>query len=230
MDIDRIQNFTGTRIAFFRPRKRVYFMLEWNQTARNWQRSMTDFPNLTLHRSRQQEPARCTLTIRANGQTVLEKWCQALGYYLMSGTTVIAIVSLLGGADGKWPAGFNYPREFTCADTAPLNYERDHILWTVRAPVMPPLLMPVVVPAATHTEPIPRRIAWLVAEDASKTESCPVCMENLSPITASVTTCFHTYHTDCINEWFARNQATAPCPVCRKACVVTKAYDEILNT
>jgi SUMO ligase MMS21 Smc5/6 complex component len=73
-------------------------------------------------------------------------------------------------------------------------------------------------------EKIPQRIAWIIAE-AAKEELCPISTNPISPITASVTTCFHVFETEAINEWIARNPVT-PCPVCRKVCMATPAYSD----
>lgn len=73
-------------------------------------------------------------------------------------------------------------------------------------------------------EPLPNRIAWLVAEAASnQQESCPISMELLSPITAGVTTCFHVFDFESIQRWMQQNST---CPTCRKRCKMTKAFNE----
>ena len=81
--------------------------------------------------------------------------------------------------------------------------------------------------AQTTLKPIPRRIAWLVAEDACKNkESCPITTNELSPITAAVTSCFHVFESESLGEWFARHPARTKCPVCREVCLMTKAFEE----
>lgn len=75
-------------------------------------------------------------------------------------------------------------------------------------------------------KPIPQRIAWLIADDACKNkEVCPISTNEISPITAAVTTCFHVFESEHLSEWFARNRITK-CPVCRQVCQMTKAYSE----
>lgn len=81
-------------------------------------------------------------------------------------------------------------------------------------------------------EPIPRRIAWLVAEDAQKqNEHCGITFEDISPLTAAVTTCFHCFDANALALWFSsqRDDTNAPgqttCPLCRKICLTTKAYN-----
>ena len=90
----------------------------------------------------------------------------------------------------------------------------------------PPLLAQVAPPHRPRVflEKIPKRIAWLIAEAANDT--CPISTNPISPITASVTTCFHVFETEAINEWIARNPVNTPCPVCRKVCMATAAYSE----
>jgi hypothetical protein len=86
-----------------------------------------------------------------------------------------------------------------------------------------PVPQPTVI-LATTLEAIPKRIAWLIAEDAAKNdEKCPITMELISPITASVTNCYHTFDTQAIMSWLINNTT---CPQCRKKCVATAAYTE----
>ena len=84
-------------------------------------------------------------------------------------------------------------------------------------------------PPKVVLEPIPRRIAWLIAEAAQKEgEQCGITFDEISPLTAAVTTCFHCFDANAIEIWF--RQATANgqdhlCPMCRKRCLTTKAYE-----
>jgi SUMO ligase MMS21 Smc5/6 complex component len=78
---------------------------------------------------------------------------------------------------------------------------------------------------ANLPEPIPRRIAWLVAEDASKnSETCSITLDEISPITASVTTCFHVFNSDAIAKWLTTNPL---CPMCKKRCQATVAFEDL---
>lgn len=71
---------------------------------------------------------------------------------------------------------------------------------------------------------IPRRIAWLIAEDACKNnQECPISMDAITPITAKVTTCFHVFDGASIDTWL---QTHNTCPVCKQTCVATAAFVE----
>ena len=138
----------------------------------------------------------------------------------MLGTTRITIVRRLSGA--------TIPNPWKNHELGPLT-ERTGVdlavsLWYVApaAPASPPANPTVIL--GTVIEAIPKRIAWLVAEDAAKNdEKCPITMEPISPITASVTSCFHTFESEAIASWLV-NHTT--CPQCRKKCVVTVAYTD----
>jgi len=107
-----------------------------------------------------------------------------------------------------------------------------HIVLPPLGPIGPPLLAAAPLGPGPNAHPlqkvilekIPQRIAWIIAE-AAKEELCPISTNPISPITASVTTCFHVFETEAINEWIARNPVT-PCPVCRKVCMATPAYSD----
>jgi hypothetical protein len=75
-------------------------------------------------------------------------------------------------------------------------------------------------------KPIPQRIAWLIAEESSKSkETCAITTDEISPITAAVTSCFHVFEYDSIQEWVNKNPARPTCPVCREVCAITKAFE-----
>ena len=75
-------------------------------------------------------------------------------------------------------------------------------------------------------KPIPQRIAWLIAEESSKSkETCAITTDEISPITAAVTTCFHVFEYESIQEWVNKNPARPTCPVCREVCAITKAFE-----
>jgi hypothetical protein len=134
----------------------------------------------------------------------------------MLGTRRITIVKRLSGA--------TIPNAWKGHELGPL-IERTGVdlavsLWD--APPPAPAAPTVIV--AIAREGIPKRIAWLVAEEAAKhEEKCPITMEPISPITASVTSCFHTFDSAAIASWLT-NHTT--CPQCRKNCVATVAYTE----
>jgi len=69
------------------------------------------------------------------------------------------------------------------------------------------------------------RIAWIIAEDASKKgETCAITLDEVSPLTASVTSCYHVFDTKALNIWF---QTNTTCPVCKQKTVATKAFEGV---
>jgi hypothetical protein len=97
-------------------------------------------------------------------------------------------------------------------------------LWDNPPPAPVPAAAPVPSAGTPSVVGLPKRIAWLVAEDAAKKdEKCPITMEPISPITASVTSCFHTFESEAITSWLT-NHTT--CPQCRTPCVATVAFSE----
>jgi hypothetical protein len=97
----------------------------------------------------------------------------------------------------------------------------NHRLWTVTVHVVPS-----VAPTASVSkiDPLPKRIAWLIADDACKNgETCAITMDDISPLTAAVTTCFHCFDKNGIVAWLTTHDE---CPTCRKKCLATVAYDE----
>ena len=119
--------------------------------------------------------------------------------------------------------GARIKREYTTVDRDPtIPYERPQHLWILPPPAAAAAAAAVPKPKA-KPKPIPRRIAWLVAEDACKNkESCPISMEDISPITASVTSCFHVFDTPSLNTWL---QEKNTCPTCREPCAAQTAFE-----
>jgi len=71
-------------------------------------------------------------------------------------------------------------------------------------------------------EKIPQRIAWIVGEDAEKKgDTCPISLELLSPVTASVTACYHVFKTEAIQTWF---ETSNKCPMCNEITVFTECF------
>jgi len=183
--------------------------------------------NLSLHRSLTTDngAVRISIATRPNGTPQLID-VRSRGYYLRSENTRITLLEKTGAL----PPSFNI--DYTLADPTVAADLTDEPLWVVG---VPPLALPQValpqVPALpvrfVPLKPIPKRIAWLLAEEASKAnEQCPILAEAISPITAAVTTCFHVFEHDAINEWFTRNPVNTKCPVCRDLCLFTKAFIE----
>ena len=246
---DAIHNFTTNLIAFHRPIKRTYFALTWNNDQRKWHPHRVDLPNLVMRRSSFQFSGKVNINVatsRTATPTLIE--VKSDGYFLMSNNIKITLVKQTGNV---LPPPF-VKKEYTLADPNGYALPVDERLWNV-VPV--PALMPAAqqqqqtqafptnllattatanaTANATHApvfhplKPIPQRIAWLIADDACKNkEVCPISTNEISPITAAVTTCFHVFESEHLSEWFARNPVRTKCPVCRQICQMTKAYSE----
>ena len=215
----RIRTFTGPYVCFFRRNKKSYYVLHWDNNVRKWLRSQPELPDLTLHRSEVTRNAEVSINVATYGGGPAKLvQVTADGFYLKSGDICIHILK----ASHSLSQAF-IMTEYTALDT-PFTTTNE-VLWTLATapvPEPPPL-------AQVHDkEKIPKRIAWLIAEDAAKAgETCPISTNDISPITASVTTCYHVFETEAINEWVQRNPINTPCPVRRKPCEVTVAYAEV---
>ena len=228
----RIHTFTGPYICLFRRNKKTYYVLQWHRTAMKWIRAMPDLPELTLHRSSITIDAEVNINVATSaGATATLTHVTSDGFCLKSGEFYIPIVK----ADKSLPQAFMLT-EYTPLET-PYTMV-DIRLWSVAISTTAPTATTATVvatviippPLAIFQEKIPKRIAWLIAEDASKnSETCPISTNIISPITASVTTCFHVFETEYINEWVQRHPINTPCPLCRKPCEVTSAFDASSN-
>jgi hypothetical protein len=229
--VDAIHIFETSIIAFYRPIKRSYFCMGWSEDRRKWVPYLTDLPNLVMHRSTTTRsgkvPIRLATSIRA---TPVQIEVSSDGYYLQSGNIQISLVRQTGNALPQTLI----KKEYTMADDSLPAVESETRLWRLAPPPTAEQIAQINAVAAQaqaqaiQLKPIPRRIAWLVAEDACKNkECCPITTSELSPITAAVTTCFHVFDTDSLSEWFARHPARTKCPVCREVCLMTKAFEEV---
>jgi hypothetical protein len=217
---EQIHTFDGDLLAFWRPRKRTFYFLEWDDTSARWEHYEGEHTPFTLHKSTFHRDGTVNIRVKGSRQLVQVK-CD--GRFLRLGTVIIPI----GKGDRPVPP-HRIKKEYTLREEVVASdaYLVDRRLWTVRAPA----------PAATPTlsasmklEPIPRRIAWLIADDAClNNETCSISLENITPITASVTTCFHVFQTEHLNTWFKQQVdggGRRTCPVCRKRCLAQEAFD-----
>ena len=215
----RIHTFVGQYICFFRRNKKTYYVLQWNSQRGKCLRSNPPLPELTLHRSNISRAGEVNINVATYaGAPAKLIPVTGDGFYIKSGDIRIPILKARNSLGQAFMM-----TEYTVVD-APFT-QTDHLLWTLAtAPVYaaePP-------PLAIAQEKLPKRIAWLIAEDASKAnDTCPISTNVISPITASVTTCFHVFETESINEWITRHPINTPCPVCRKPCDVTVAFAEV---
>lgn len=234
---DAIHNFTTNLIAFHRPIKRTYFILTWNGDQRKWHPYRGDLQNLVMRRSSINRSGKVNINVATKPTaTATQIEVNSDGYFLMSNNIKITLVRQTGNA---LPPPF-VKKEYTLADPNAYALPVDERLWNLAPPPAPATatLQPANLVATTATanatythvihqvlKPIPRRIAWLVAEDACKNnEACPISTNEISPITAAVTTCFHVFESEHLSEWFARHPVRTKCPVCREVCQMTKAY------
>lgn len=230
---DTIANFQNANIAFYRPRKRSYFFLQWNNMVRKWMKYNGDQRTFTLHRSLTQHHGSCHIVYATSrGRSENRIHITADGHFLKSGDMIVPIVE----TGHKFNQSM-YGTEMLVNHQLPEGeqYNSNQTLWTAAPPPAPVLQAPAPQPApqaprivVKRKEPIPRRIAWLIAEDAQKQgDTCAITMEEITPLTAAVTTCFHVFDAESLAEWFERHRTSVqiPCPVCRKNCSMTRAFD-----
>ena len=220
----QIEEFSNSLIAFYRRRKRTYFFLQWNIALGKWLKYNGEQRAFTLHVSSAHEHGYCDVNYMIGGR-VTRIHVECKGFFLRSGNTIIPIIEHI-----TLPTSV-MGTEFTA--TAPVDnneYRIPQVLWIISTPV--PILL--VFPQrqqilVERKEPIPRRIAWLIAEDAQKQgDTCAITMEDISPMTAAVTTCFHVFNGDAIAEWVRHHRPSSkiPCPVCRKEFSMTRSYED----
>lgn len=220
---EQIEEFSNSLIAFYRQRKRTYFFLQWNTALGKWLKYNGDGRAFTIHVSSTHQPGDCNINYMIGRRSTRIR-IECKGFFLRSETTIVPIIehvilpaSLIG-------------TEFTATSSANNGeYQIPQVLWRVTPPA-PVLVAPqrqqVLV---KRKESIPRRIAWLIAEDAQKQgDTCAITMEDISPMTAAVTTCFHVFNGDALAEWVARhtNALKIPCPVCRKDFSMIRSYED----
>ena len=214
---EAIHTFETSIIAFHRPIKRTYFCMGWSAERRKWVPYISDLPNLVMYRSTTTRSGKVNIRVATRlGSAPVEIEVYSDGYYLVSGDVRI---SLLRQTGNSLPPTL-IKKEYTMADASLPAVQTDTRLWRLAPETT------AVAPQPMTLKPIPRRIAWLVAEDACKNkECCPITTNELSPVTAAVTTCFHVFETESLSKWFAIHPTTN-CPVCREVCLMTKAFSE----
>lgn len=123
-------------------------------------------------------------------------------------------------------------KEAYIANQDPATYLQAQDLYAVAPPPAPAPPAPAPQPKTVVTEALPRRIAWLIAAEAEKQDdSCPITMDTISPLTAAVTTCFHCFDAEALASWnHTRGGGATECPLCKKKCLYTKAYEEAAAT
>ena len=238
---DAIDNFTTHHIAIHRPVKRTFVVFSWEEHVRKWIPYTDDLPELRLKRSSVSTQGVVQINVATRPyRGAINVEVSSNDHYLTAGNIDIAIVKKTGT---QLPQAFmkrDYPAPPATAEVEITDKE----LWTVRASAQQEAAQQAPGLAALATaaqqqqqqpppvikiilKPIPQRIAWLIAEDSSKSkETCAITTDEISPITAAVTTCFHVFEYDSIKEWVNKNPARPTCPVCREVCAITKAFQE----
>jgi hypothetical protein len=238
---DAIHNFTTLHIAIHRPVKRTFVVFSWEEHVRKWIPYTEDLPELRLKRSSVSTQGVVQINVATRPyRGAINVEVSSNDHYLTAGNIDIVIVKKRGT---QLPAALmkrDYPAPPATAEVEITDKE----LWTVRDPAQQEAAQEVPGLAALATaaqqqqqqqqpppvikiilKPIPQRIAWLIAEDSSKSkETCAITTDEISPITAAVTSCFHVFEYDSIQEWVNKNPARPTCPVCREVCAITKAF------
>lgn len=89
--------------------------------------------------------------------------------------------------------------------------------------------LPAAVPPLDQTKaksanpvPVPEFVARALLRDAQRADdqTCPITMEPLVDGSSAVTSCFHVFNREALEEWMARQGAS--CPVCKQTCAVTE--------
>ena len=224
MDNPRIQHFTSSFVAFFRPIKRTYYILEWNQEFQFWGRYNEEHTGITLHKSILHETSFAELHVQKGRTQFSLLTIQGSGFFLQVGERNIPILDKI---TGNIPNGC-IAREYTVDQTIPYTeespYLKEVILWSIQPfPIVLNLPIIEIHDSLPIPEAIPRRIARLVVEDAiKKNELCGIIMEPLEISNTAVTSCYHTFNAVALETWFEKNATRSTCPACRKICSMAK--------
>jgi hypothetical protein len=235
---EEIRNFIGNSVCFFRPQKRDYFVLGFNRVKNGWSVFGTPIPQngpYSLKRSNTTRFGKSYVNIVpivGRGAPIRIDFEQD-GYYIEGNNLTIPVLRPVNGFYKRIPASLKKQALIAPVDGPTL--ETDVRLWQepqvpAPAPAPAPRAGPPmnVRPTPTITlEALPRRIAWLVAAEAEKQkETCAITFDEISPLTAVVTTCFHCFEADALKSWHETKGGDLECPLCKKKCLTTKAYVE----
>jgi hypothetical protein len=213
----RIHNFLGSLIAFYRPRKKTYYMMSWSTHQGYWiPATLRENVGSIRRHGTGLHPTTSYVTIRLMNNTQVE--ISSIGHYLLIADCNVPIVRRVSGS--AIPISFVNNEFGGVVEGEP--HRRDVELWSVPPAVVaaPPTAPP---PIRLHLKPLPKRIAWLISEDAKKNgDTCAITMEPINPLTAAVTTCFHCFDHEAIQTWM---ESHTTCPQCRERCTVTKAFE-----
>jgi hypothetical protein len=214
--------------------KREYCLLTFNHGSRNWigGKLADQHTPLTLHRSTLQQNGTGYLFVRSREGARMGTGTGTRipftldGYFLKTTNTQtnqVTNIPLLTLTRETYRVLPDSMKKVSYSATQYDPLEEAVELWVEALPTPAPA------PKPKHTlKAIPQRIALLIAEDAQKNnDSCAITMDTITPLTASVTTCFHCFDTDAIASWFtSKGGGVVECPMCKQPCLYTKAFVE----
>lgn len=216
-----IQTFIGNYIAFYRPNKRTYSIISYNHPRRIWIPNNEQIQNGTVSLNKMvSELVNVNIVYKQDKKVE----CKTDGEYIVwvngNITHNVPILHKRSSSAHSLPNNY-FTHEFRCTDQSMIPPVV--ALWDLVP--LPVQQLPIAVLHRVRTpKEIPQRIAWILAEDASKKEDlCPITLEPISPLTAAVTSCFHVFDANAIASWF---QTHSECPVCKTNCVTTVCFSE----
>ena len=171
-------------------------------TNNRWRRYLLD-PDIPITLWRQNiNPASVKISIDASPNLVE---CIAYGIYLKYGEKIVPVLQ-------KKPSSVkNFPNSFYAGEITVTGQQDELVPGPTLWRLYPVEQLPNPVVTNKIYLHLPQHIAWVIAEDASKNnQDCPITLNPISPITASVTNCFHTFDTQAVIQ--ALN-IKAVCPI-----------------
>ena len=219
-----IQTFIGSRIAVYRPNKKTYSILVYNTLSHSWLSNYEQIQegSVSLNQLEQLETVNVILAIRYDKMV----HCKADGRYLVwiheGAIHAVPILHKKPTSPNNFPNSY-FAYEFDC--TAYSGEPPVPNLWILAPLVVPaPLQQAPIVEHIRNLKEIPQRIAWIIAEDASRNkDNCPITLEPISPLTAAVTSCYHVFDANAIAYWF---ETHSECPVCKTSCITTVCFND----
>jgi len=237
INVETLSTFTGIYIGFYRPNKNVYNIIQYNNISRKWEVCPNLNSDQLIRRRLIDYNLFQTINVALNisGRRRLfnahtsSLYLEQVGLNVEENNKYIPILKEY--PDSKLTKKYRSLEHTAVSpqEGSPLNLPIDPILWRlVERPVVLNNIPALNYSINSMNEPIseipklPTRIAWIIAEDAcKKSDNCPITMEPLSPVTASVTSCYHVFYTDAIDHWLTEHKT---CPVCKQVCSISKAF------
>jgi hypothetical protein len=77
--------------------------------------------------------------------------------------------------------------------------------------------LPPIIPAIKKIKVLKKDYKFVLSFAKNQCQNeCSICMENVLPTNGGHLTCNHSFHNECITNWFIKNKNT--CPYCRTKC------------